>query len=253
MTSRPTISHGGSSARLTVLAPQAQRDGGRVVQVAGLLPVADLGVVVRVPAGQQEGMVVRELFESAPDLLQRGLPPETLRVTCHSRGTSTGCSPCDSTSSLGPVRLPGRHAGQGALLAGRTRRRTRVRDDAGPAVHDASRRPRRYSHGPLPPQGALVSRRPPLRSARADRVPRSPTGLPRFVPETKLSRPRRHRGALSRNVPRPDGRPFRARLRVQDHQVVPVYDLPLVRRRRAPAPAPGWSGRAAGGSPWRRS
>src|SRR5262249_19360806 len=59
----------GQARGLPVLAPQAQRDGRRVVQVAGLFPVADLGVVVRVSAGQQEGVVVGELFQGAPQVV----------------------------------------------------------------------------------------------------------------------------------------------------------------------------------------
>ncbi len=53
-----------------MLAPQPQRDGGGVVQVLGLLPVADLGVVVGVAAGEQERVVVREPFERAPYVAQ---------------------------------------------------------------------------------------------------------------------------------------------------------------------------------------
>ena len=72
MTSRPTVSQGGSPRGGAVLAPQPQRDRRGVVQVPGLLPVADLRVVGGVAAGQQEGVVVGELFEAAPDLGQRG-------------------------------------------------------------------------------------------------------------------------------------------------------------------------------------
>lgn len=218
---------------LAVLAPQAQGDGGRVVQIAGLLPVADLRVVARVSAGQEKGVVVGELFEAAPHLLQRRL----------FAGDAEGDVP--QTRQVGRFLVPGAggDAGQGALLAART---------GGGAVA-GRRRPRAHSsHDGLLTQWSS--------DARAE-----------SVPETKLSRPQgfvgRFCGTSTSGAGRFAGRSpcFRLLRRA----------LPLPRasgavrdagspgrpggrpRVRTPgpvrAPVPGSSGRAAGGSPWRRS
>ena len=91
--------------RRPVLAPQPQGDGGGVMQVAGLFPVADLGVVGGVAAGEQERVVVRELFKGPSDLRERGPPaPETLRVTCQScdSGRSSACTGPSSTAVSRP-------------------------------------------------------------------------------------------------------------------------------------------------------
>ncbi len=73
-----------------VLAPQPQCDGGRVVQVAGLFPVADLRVVACVAAGQQEGWSCASC--SSPRLISASgvSAPDTLRVMCQS--LDCGCS-----------------------------------------------------------------------------------------------------------------------------------------------------------------
>ena len=66
-------------------------------------------------------MVVGELFQAAPDLLQRGLGAETLSVTCHSRGQVLARSVGPALGPSGPRRWSGPaprrppDAGQGPL------------------------------------------------------------------------------------------------------------------------------------------
>src|SRR5690606_20545055 len=110
-----------------VLPPQAQRHGRGVVQVAGLLPVADLRVVVGVAAGEQEGVVVGELFQGAADVLDGGPFAGDAEGDVPQAGQVAGFSAVEA--------VPGRDAGEGAFLAGRP----------GAGTTAGRRRPRAYS------------------------------------------------------------------------------------------------------------
>src|SRR5690606_28124510 len=153
---------GRQARRLTVLAPQAQCHRRRVVQIAGLLPVADLRVVVGVAAGQQEGVVVGELLQRPADLLQRRLLAGDAEGDVPQAGQVLALASGDGVA--------GRDAGEPPFRAGRPGAGT-----------TAGRRPRAHS----PHVGLL--RTPP--------VPERDTPSPRPAPGATGSRPQEALGA----------------------------------------------------------
>src|SRR5690606_8954197 len=181
----------------------------------GLLPVADLRVVVGVAAGEQEGVVVGELFQGAADVLDGGPFAGDAEGDVPQAGQVAGFSAVEA--------VPGRDAGEGAFLAGRP----------GAGTTAGRRRPRAYSsHDGL------------LRARTGPRVGR-------MCPWDKVEQAAGARGAVLRNVHH-RGRMFRP---ITDAEPPdrPCVRLPVRTRARGPGRARGWSGRSAGGSPWRRS
>ncbi len=222
MTSRPTISQGGGPAvcrcsphrrRATAAASRAGR---------GPPPSTDLRVVVGVAAGQQEGMVVGELLQGAPDLGDRGPGAGDAEGDVPQAGVCSG--------SLAPEAVAGRDAGQGALLAGRAGRCCGSRCGAAAG--------RRRSRAHSAHDGLL----------HAHGSARWSAGL---VPEGKLSRPHKITGGFGGTYTADSGD-------VSTHYGCRITRSSLCTTSRSyagrvHARVPGWSGRAAGAVRWRRS